>query len=145
MIVAVLDTNVLASGLVGLDKPESTRGELLRRWRRQEFTLVVSDHILAELERVTNYPYFARRLSTTEISAAFLGFHTEATYQPILVQVSGIASHAADDAVIATALSAHAAYLVTGDKLLLARGSYQDTLFVTPRQFLDVLRFQVPE
>jgi putative PIN family toxin of toxin-antitoxin system len=143
VIVAVLDTNVLASGFVGLNKPESTTGELLRRWRRKEFTLVVSDHILAELARVASYPYFVRRLSTVEIEAAFVGLRVEALFQPITIQVSGVASHAADDAVIATALSAHASYLVTGDNELLKRGSYWGTLFLTPRQFLEVLRRQI--
>ena len=49
MIIAVLDTNVLASGFIGEDKPDSTPGELVRRWRANTFTLVVSEHILAEL------------------------------------------------------------------------------------------------
>jgi putative PIN family toxin of toxin-antitoxin system len=143
VIVAVLDTNVLASGFVGLNKPESATGELLRRWRREEFALVVSDHILAELSRVVSYPYFAQRLSHAEIEAAFLGLRTEALSQSITVQVSGVASHAADDAVIATALSARAAYLVTGDKQLLERRSYWGTHFLTPRQFLEVLKGQI--
>jgi putative PIN family toxin of toxin-antitoxin system len=143
VIVAVLDTNVLASGFVGLNKPQSATGELLRRWRRKEFALVVSDHILTELARVASYPYFAQRLSSAEIEDAFLGLRTEALFQSITVQVTGVASHAADDAVIATALSAHATYLVTGDKQLLERRSHRGTYFLTPRQFLEVLRSQI--
>jgi predicted nucleic acid-binding protein len=71
VIVAVLDTNVLASGFFGLNKLESTPGELLRRWRGDAFTLVVSEPILAELAHVFRTPWFTHRLSTAEIAGAF--------------------------------------------------------------------------
>jgi len=67
VIVAVLDTNVLASGFIGEDKLDSTPGELVRRWRVKSFTLVVSEHILAELADTFTDPYFTRRLSAAAI------------------------------------------------------------------------------
>ena len=70
MIVAVLDTNVLASGFVGEDKPESSPGELIRRWRTGSFILVVSEHILTELASTFTDPYFTRRLSAPAIAYA---------------------------------------------------------------------------
>ena len=63
--IVVLDTNVLASGFIGEDKPDSTPGELVRRWRAQAFTLVVSEHILTELADTLTDPYFTRRLSAS--------------------------------------------------------------------------------
>jgi uncharacterized protein len=139
VIIAVLDTNVLASGFVGLTNPASVPGELLRRWREKAFTLVVSEHILGELTRVFGYSYFVHRLSSAEIAAAMVGLRTEATIQPATVHVAGVAAHPQDDAVIATALSAQARYLVTGAKPLLTRGPYRGTVFLSPRQFLNVL------
>ena len=62
MIVAVLDTNVLASGVAGIAREESTPGDLLRRWRAKAFTLVVSEPILTELVRTLTNPYFRSRL-----------------------------------------------------------------------------------
>ncbi|MCA9876779.1 MAG: hypothetical protein KC442_03325 [Thermomicrobiales bacterium] len=60
-----------------------------------------------------------------------------------MVSISGIASHAEDDAVIATALSAHCKYVVTGDKRLRDRVSYRGTLLLSPRQFLEVLESEL--
>ena len=56
--------------------------------------------------------------------------------QPITVDVTSVASHAEDDVVLATALSARAKYLVTGDKRLRERVAYRGTRLVSPRQFL---------
>ena len=139
MIVAVLDTNVLASGIAGIARPESTPGELLRRWRAKAFVLVISEPILAELGRTFTNPYFASRLSPADLAAALARFRTEARIQPMTIQVSGVATHPQDDAILATALSARALYLVTGDRQLLAHGAYGGTRLLSPRQFLAVL------
>lgn len=142
MITAVLDTNVLASGFIGETKPDSTSGELIRRWRARRFTVVISDPILAELAVTFGTSYFTNRLSTEAIEGALASLRTGAVISPITVQVTGIASHPEDDAIIATALSAQADYLVTGDKPLLARGAFHGTVIVSPRQFLEVLRLR---
>jgi putative PIN family toxin of toxin-antitoxin system len=139
VIVAVLDTNVLASGFIGESKPESTPGELVRRWRERQYTLVISEHILAELADTFTEPYFTRRLTTEAIVEALESLRLDAVIQPILVEVTGIASHPEDDAVIATALSAGAPYLVSGDLRLLSRGTYQGIRLLSPRQFFAVL------
>ncbi|MDQ3695326.1 MAG: putative toxin-antitoxin system toxin component, PIN family [Chloroflexota bacterium] len=139
MIVAVLDTNVLASGFIGEDKPDSTPGELVRRWRVKSFTLVVSEHILAELADTFTDSYFTRRLSAAAIIEALESLRLDGVIQPITVAVAGVASHAEDDVVLATALSAGAPYLVTGDRRLLERGNYRGSQLLSPRQFLACL------
>lgn len=139
MIVAVLDTNVLASGILGIARPESTPGELLRRWRAKAFTLVVSEPILVELARTLANPYFSSRLSPADIAAALAQLQTDAQIQQLTVEVSGIASHPQDDEILATALSAQAEYLVTGDTPLRNRGIYEGTHLLSPRQFLELL------
>jgi putative PIN family toxin of toxin-antitoxin system len=136
VIVAVLDTNVLASGFIGEDKPDNTPGELVRRWRAKAFMLVVSEHILAELADTFTDPYFTSRLSASAIQEALDSLRLDTAIQPITVDViTGIASHAEDDVVLATALSARADCLVTGDKPLLERVTYRGTLVLSPRQF----------
>ena len=145
MIVAVFDTNVLASGLAGEARPESTPGELLRRWRAKHFALVVSEPILTELVRTLTNPYFSRRFSPTEIEAMVARVSAEARTQPLTVDVAGVATHPEDDLILATALSAQAPYLVTGDQGLLDRGTYGPTAVVSPRQFLRVLEQHTAE
>jgi putative PIN family toxin of toxin-antitoxin system len=139
VIVAVLDTNVLASGFEGASRTDSVPGELLRRWRARAFELVLSEPILAELARVFRYPYFTRRLSAIETEEAFSRLYADAKWQPLTEQVVDVAAHPHDDLILATALSAQAPYLVTGDKLLLEHVEFRGTRIVSPRQFLDLL------
>jgi uncharacterized protein len=53
--------------------------------------------------------------------------------------VSGVASHPEDDLILATAASGAADYLVTGDRQLLALGTFYEVRIVSARQFLDTL------
>ncbi len=144
MITAVLDTNVLASAILGFPRAASTPGELLRRWYDGAFTLVVSDHILTELGRTLSDQYFTSRLAPDQIAAAFEALRVDAVIQPILIPVQGVATQPKDDVVLATALSAGADYLVTGDKPLQALGHYQAVKLLSPRQFLDLLESEAP-
>ncbi|MCD6028134.1 MAG: hypothetical protein K0S78_308 [Thermomicrobiales bacterium] len=144
MIVAVLDTNVLASCFVGEDKPESTPGELIRRWRSGSFILVISEHILTELAGTFTDPYFTRRLPAPRIAEALDSVRIDAVVQPLTVAVSGIASHAEDDVVLATELSAGAEFLVTGDKELRQLGAYGGTRLLLPRAETGPARFGHP-
>jgi putative PIN family toxin of toxin-antitoxin system len=133
----VLDTNVLASGFVRTN-PQSPPVQLIDAWRARLFTLVVSEHILAELERTFAEPYFSTRLTPTQRTADISLISEEATITPITVQVHGIATHSEDDLVLATAVSAKA-YLVTGDRKLQDLGTYQGVTILSPRAFLDLL------
>ena len=68
-----------------------------------------------------------------------------ATRVVVTVVVSGIASHAEDDLVLAAAVSARVDYLVTGDKQLLKLGQYEGVIIVSPRDFLARLEQQEDE
>ena len=62
----VLDANVLASGFAGFTSQSSTPGELLRRWRRDEFAVVYSSSLLDELEKTLGKPYFRQRQTAAQ-------------------------------------------------------------------------------
>lgn len=140
MIAAVLDTNVLASGFAGWSDPDSTPGDLIRRWRDGQYRLVVSNHILGELERTFTDRYFTRRLGPDGIRLAFAALYADATIVPITIRVFGVATQPKDDLVIATALSGRVPNLVTGDRALRERGGYRDTRCFTPREFAELLK-----
>jgi predicted nucleic acid-binding protein len=53
--------------------------------------------------------------------------------------VQGVASHPEDGLVLATAVSAKADYLVTGDSQLQRLGQFEGEAIVPPRTFLDYL------
>lgn len=134
---ATLDTNTLASETIA--GPASTIAQIHEAFNAGAFDLVISQHILDELVNTLGNPYFSRRVSTTD-SLAFLALlSAKAHTVTIAVSVQGVATHPEDDLVLATAVSANADYLVTGDLKLQALGSFQGVTIVSPRAFLDVL------
>ena len=139
MTTAVLDTNVLVSAFVGVTNSHSVPGQLLRAWLLGVFHLVVSAHILDEVTRTLAKPYFRRRLTLTQIVAAHSLLTRRAVLAQITVRVQRVAAHPEDDLILATALSANADFLVTGDEQLQRLGSYQGVQIVGPRAFLAVL------
>ena len=139
MIAAVLDTNVLASGIVGFRNPASVPGQLLRAWRQSRFELIVSGPILTELSRTLAKRYFRRRLTAQQLRRTHRLLRRRAVPVRITSVVTGVATHPEDDLILSTAISAQAGYLVTGDHQLRSLGSHGNTVILSPREFLDML------
>jgi putative PIN family toxin of toxin-antitoxin system len=139
----VLDTNVLASGLASFRNPASTVAALLRLWRLGAFALVTSEYILTELSNTLHRPYFRQRLTPQQINSAISLFRSEATITPTTAKVHGIATHPEDDVILATAVSAKADYLVTGDSKLQHVGKYNRVSILSPKRFLETLTKEV--
>lgn len=138
MTLATLDTNTLASGFLQANE-DSTPVQLFGAWISGSFTLVLSEHILDELQRTFRKPYFARRLSVPQQAANMALLRTLAVITPLTVTVSGIASHQEDDLVLATALSGNAQFLITGDYKLVGLKQYEGVILVTAHEFLAML------
>jgi putative PIN family toxin of toxin-antitoxin system len=132
----VLDANILASGAIA---PTGTLASILDAWRSGKFSVIVSEPILQELERTLQKPYFRQRLTDAQSSRFLLLLQRRATLSPITVSVHGIATHPEDDLILATALSAQADYLITGDTKLQELGTYQGVSILSPRAFLELL------
>lgn len=140
MIRAVFDANVVASGIVGANSSRSTPGELFRRWRRQELTIVTSTHILHEVERTLVKPYFAERLTPMQVRRALELLRLRTEIVDVTADIHGVATHSHDDVVLATAVSAHVRYLVTGDSGLLRVRRYLGVMILSPASFLEHLQ-----
>src|SRR4051794_31319916 len=71
----VLDTNSIISGYLS---PAGPPAHILRFWEQGAFTLVISDPILAEIERVFHYRHINSRLglSDKDIATIVAGFAT---------------------------------------------------------------------
>jgi putative PIN family toxin of toxin-antitoxin system len=136
---ATLDANVIASGVLGRQRTESTPGLILQAWHRHRFELVISHHLIAEVERTLDKPFFRARINRADADAIMLALRTVARRTLIVAAVSDIATHLEDDLVLATAVSGSVDYLVTGDRQLLKLGSYQGVSIVSPRAFLALL------
>ena len=140
MIRAVVDANVLATGsLTELTAPCRS----LNLWEVGQFELIVSEHLLDEVDYTLDKSYFRSRLTPEQIARFRRLLRRRATATPITVQVSGVATHPEDDLVLAAALSAQADYLVTGDGPFRRRvPSYQGVRLVSPSEFLEILEQQ---
>lgn len=142
MIRAVLDTNVVVSGVFGLDRERSTPGAILRAWHRRLFELVTTDPLIAEVERALTNPFFAPRLPVGLADRTVLSLREDATRVDLVAEVIGVATHPEDDLVLAAAASAGADYLVTGDLQLQRLGTHQGVTILGPRHFLTLLERQ---
>ncbi len=136
MIRVVIDTNVIASGLI---KSQSTPGRILDCWAAGLFELVTSEHILGELEHTLTKPYFQRFATTDWATSNLSRLRQFSSVTNLAITISAIASHPEDGLVIATAVNGNASILVTGDKQLLSIGRYQTIPFLAPATFLEML------
>jgi putative PIN family toxin of toxin-antitoxin system len=120
--------------------PESATSPLIRAWRTEQFELVLSEHIVDEVQHTLAGPYFSRFLTATDQELAIAAFRRFATIVPITAVVEGVATHPEDDLVLATAVSGQVDYLVTLDQQLLRLGTYQGVRIVSTREFLIILQ-----
>ena len=136
----LLDTNVLAGGMTGeirgSIRPPS---QLWRRWRAKQFDLIVSAHLLDELERTLSTAWFRERTTPDAIAVLLRDVRDNAIFVEPIDEVRGIASHWQDDLVLAAAVSGKADYLVTGDAKFRRVGEYLGVKLCTPAEFLNEL------
>ena len=136
MISAVLDTNILASGAL---KPSSIPGQILKQWRDDKFELIISQHILSELEETLNKSYFRNILKTQDVDDLLELLISDASLTLIITKVAGVATHPEDDLVLATAESGKASFVVTGDHGLQNLKQFKNIKIVSPSTFSEIL------
>lgn len=136
MIRAVVDANALVSAFPA---SAGTLAELVDRWRSGQFELVLSEHILTEVERAWSKPYWRARFASERIESVMALLRDFAEIVPITISVHGVATHPEDDVVLSTAVSARVGYLVTGDNGLLSLRLHEEVRLLSPRDFLSVL------
>ncbi len=135
---AVLDTNVLVSGLIGLAGPPR---RLVDAWLEGRYTLVSSLYQAQELDHVLSYPRLVARiqLEEPEVSLILAALLSEAEIVPGQLQLSGVTRDPKDDPLVACALEGNADYLVSGDRDLLDLRGYERIRIVSPHQFVEIL------
>jgi putative PIN family toxin of toxin-antitoxin system len=138
MIRAVLDTNVVVSGILS---HKGSPGRILRAWFDDRFHLVTSMAILEELERVLRYPKISRRHGWSQ--AQVLEFVEDVKSLAILVpgdlRLKVVAEDASDDRYLECAVEGEAGYVVSGDRHLVALAQYEGVEILSPSAFLALL------
>ncbi len=126
----VLDTNVLIAGLVA----HGACAELLEHVL-ENHELVISSHILEELERVL---VAKLRFSKAHVAQAVSLLRHAARFVEVNPPYPALCRDPDDNAVLALVLAAKPACLVTGDDDLLVMQSAAGVPIVTPRGFWAV-------
>ena len=138
---AVLDTNVLVSGMVTTG---GAPGQILDAWIAGHFILVTSPYLVEELLHVLSYPHIAMRLrlEEEELETILASLLSQAEVIPDPRHLRNVTRDPKDDAVVACASTGRVDYLVSGDQDLLILHEYEGIPVVTPRQFVETLRAQ---
>ena len=141
MMRVVVDANVLVSAILS---PRGTPAQILNAWRAAQFDLVISEAILAEIDRVFRYPKIAKRhrWSEEQLQAFLDDLAHIAILTPGILTLAVITEAPLDDRYLECAVEGEAEYIVSGDQLLVRLGTYQSIAILTPRAFLEILQRQ---
>ena len=134
----VLDTNIVASGLLWHGKP----AQLIDAAKADEVEVCTSRILLAELARILRRDKFAKVVSATGLSVddLVMGYAELATLVTPTPIPPTILRDPDDDHVLACALAAGADLIVSGDKKhLLVIGSYQGIPIVSAADAVNIL------
>jgi len=131
---AVVDTNVLISGIFWKGKPF----EILRAWQAGQFALVVSPPIMEEYRRVLAEMTSRYALPVISPILELIELHAKMV-KPISFG-KPICTDPDDDKFLEAAVAADATYVVSGDKALLRIKKYLNVAIVKPAQFLPLLK-----
>ncbi len=131
MLKAVVDTNVLISGLLG----SRTNRKIIEAFRDQQFLLVTSPLLIEEFLRVSSRPQLAAYFSSRERQAIAWFLQTQ-TRLVIPKQRFHACRDPKDDFLLDVAVAAKASIIVTGDQDLLVLHPFRRISILTPAQFL---------
>ncbi len=130
---AVLDPNILVAALLSRS---GAPAQIVSRWLKGEFELVVSDTLLAELERALAYPKLRKRVAADDAGAFIAIVRNGAILAADPPEPARRSADPGGDYLLALAEQEHA-FVVSGDRHLLALA---DELPVqTARSFLEQL------
>jgi len=129
---AVLDTNVLLSGILFGGIPS----KLLDLWCRGVFALAMSPELLAELISKLRFKFDFPADLICEWEQLF----SEKTIHVLPDYTTKVCRDPDDDKFLDVSLAAKSTYLVTGDEDLLCLKRYQNVRILKPTEFLAILR-----
>ena len=134
---AVVDTNVLVSGLI---RPRGPIGQVIRGLRDRRFVSIVSRPILEEIADVLARPRLCEKYGlnneAVETFLRFLVLRSELVLPTVEIERC---RDPRDDMFLEAAVTGDADRLVTGDADLLELGSHDRIRIVSPASFVAAL------
>ncbi len=136
----VLDTNIFVSSYLNVS---GAPGRIRSAFQSRKIDVIVSEELLKEYRRVLSYPRVAKlhHMSPEEIGKEIDGLREAAIVVPLAEVPNLIPEDPADNAVIATAVSGEATYVISGDEDLHRLGSYRGIRILRARVFVAFLDF----
>lgn len=139
MLQVVFDANVFVSSmLVKAGLP----AQVLNAWRDQQYLLVTSPAIVAEVRATLNYPRIRRKyaVSDQDVEELIALLERDALPVPDSAQADGaVPQDPSDEMVLACAVAAQADFIVGGDRHLLDMDAYCSIPILTVRRFWERL------
>jgi putative PIN family toxin of toxin-antitoxin system len=135
----VIDTNLFISSLLNR---RGAPARVIDAWRNRNYLLVVSEEIIAEIQRVIRSPSIQSKYSILDqdIDALLALLNRETLLVAGQADVTGaVPDDPHDEIFLACALDGKAGLIVSGDKHLLNLQEYQNIPILTAGQFLEKL------
>lgn len=116
--------------------------DVIKTVEQGKIALLISEEIVAEISRVLIYPklskiYRAEGLRVEDLIEAILKI---SKFVNVTKKIEVVKEHPSDDKFIECAHTAHAQYLVSGDKHLLKLASYKKTRIISVTEFLQIIQ-----
>ena len=133
--IVVLDTNVIVSALLS---PEGAPAKVVRRWEADEFGVVISPPLLAELRRALEHERVLKyiRLPHETVAGLIERLKTVAAVVEPQLLLDEIHEDPDDNQVLECAVAGNASYIVTGDAHRLRLGEFRGIVILSPAGFL---------
>ncbi|OGB93115.1 MAG: putative toxin-antitoxin system toxin component, PIN family [candidate division NC10 bacterium RBG_16_65_8] len=134
----VLDTNVIASGLIA---PTGPPGTIFLAWKDRRLDLIVSPTLLREVADILSRSKIARTYGITAdaVTGVLHLLHSQAIRVPGRLGIPRTTRDPRDDHILACAVEGHADYIVCGDDDLLSLGRYARIPIVRPATYVRLL------
>jgi len=137
-VILVLDTNVIISALLSPDGPPA---EIIKLWEADRIEVATSLVLLAELERVLEYPRVREHFEDpSSVTVLLKRFRVVATLVETGPDLDVIERDPSDNRFLECAVAANASYIISGDDHLLAIGEYRGIVILKPADFLLVMK-----
>jgi putative PIN family toxin of toxin-antitoxin system len=134
MLRVVLDTNVLVSAIISDGKSR----ELLKMGITNQYSVLISDLILKELNIVLRRPKF--KISEDEVQRTILAIIRTADVVNVKTKIKAVKEDPKDDMIIETAIDGNADIIVTGDSHLIALKTFRGINVTTVEKMLAYLQ-----
>jgi putative PIN family toxin of toxin-antitoxin system len=139
--IVVLDTNVIISALLSAS---GAPAEIINHWQAGEFNNATSKLLIKELENGLTYPKVVEYLkASVNDTLSFLRYFRQFSevVEPDF-SLNIIRDDPDDNRVLECAIAANVAYIISGDKHLLALEEFRGVVILTPTNFNSFLKTQ---